>query len=123
MCRSTQPSPEGQDLSTTANTSPTRRPPSCPCATPRFLDLLENLGLGRAGPRVGICVFFVDPKHRLMGRTPADVSPLDVTTPQYQSASAKRILDLPELLEWQNEALFRPADDGGWGLWKLEQRR
>ena len=30
--------------------------------------------------------------------------------------------DLPELLDWQNEALFIPVD-GGWGLWKLEQRR
>ena len=29
--------------------------------------------------------------------------------------AAKRILDLPELLEPQNR--------GGWGLWKLEQRR
>ena len=37
--------------------------------------------------------------------------------------SAKRILDLSELLEWQNEALFIPLDRGGWRLWKLEQRR
>ena len=37
--------------------------------------------------------------------------------------AAKRILDLPELLGWQNEALLIPADRGGWGLWKLEQRR
>ena len=37
--------------------------------------------------------------------------------------AAKRILDLPELLVWQNEALFIPVDRGGWGLWKLEQRR
>ena len=32
---------------------------------------------------------------------------------------AKRILDLPELLGWQNEALRIPADRGGWGLWNL----
>ena len=37
--------------------------------------------------------------------------------------AAKRILHLPELLEWQNEAWFIPGDRGGWGLWKLEQRR
>ena len=37
--------------------------------------------------------------------------------------AAKRITDLPELLHWLNEALFIPADRGGWGLWKLEQRR
>ena len=27
--------------------------------------------------------------------------------------AAKRILDLPELLDWQNEALFIPADRSG----------
>ena len=37
--------------------------------------------------------------------------------------AAKRILELPELLDWQNEALFIPADRGGWGSRKLEQRR
>ena len=37
--------------------------------------------------------------------------------------AAKPNLDLPELLEWQNEALFILSDRGGWGLWKLEQRR
>ena len=31
--------------------------------------------------------------------------------------------DLPELLDWQHEALLIPVDRGGWGLWKLEQRR
>ena len=29
--------------------------------------------------------------------------------------AAKRILDLPELLDWQNEALFIPVDRGGLG--------
>ena len=37
--------------------------------------------------------------------------------------AAKRIPDLPELVDWLNEALFIPADRGGWGSWKLEQRR
>ena len=37
--------------------------------------------------------------------------------------AARRILDLPELLDWQNEALFIPADRSGWGLSTLEQRR
>ena len=37
--------------------------------------------------------------------------------------AAKRILDLPGLPEWENEALLIIAVRGGWRLWKLEQRR
>ena len=37
--------------------------------------------------------------------------------------AATQLLDLPVLEKWQEEALYLPAERGGWGLWSLRERR
>ena len=37
--------------------------------------------------------------------------------------AAVNILDLPNPEQWQRDALFVPAERGGWGLWRLSERR